>query len=364
MKVSEVGSLGALTQVSEQSNGGGSCNRPRVTFAVVAFRQEEFIREAIEGAFAQDYSPLEILLSDDCSPDKTYALMEELVASYRGPHKVLLNRNQNNLGIAGHINRVMEIAGGDLIVIAAGDDVSLPHRVSETVSEALNEPAAYSLFGDLEFFGDEVSGNERFRPDLSSHDLPQMIRVGGAKVAGPSHAWRREVFDVFGPLPSDAYSEDRVIPFRSALLGRVKWVPKVWARYRLHDSSISSTNRYTVDLSVYNKARLAPFLRTAATFRSFQLDLKTALRVGLISASDYEQYSRFVSAEAAQLSKYIRAWDSSYLDRVACAFSILVNPSPYTGDSGMHRAAIFASACFPFLDRLYHKLVRVPRFPK
>ena len=57
------------------------------------------MRAAIEGAFAQTYQPLEILLSDDCSPDGTYRVMQEMAAAYAGPHRVILNRNPKNLGI-------------------------------------------------------------------------------------------------------------------------------------------------------------------------------------------------------------------------------------------------------------------------
>jgi len=46
-------------------------DRPLVTFALVAYNQEQYIREAVEGAFAQTYEPLEIILSDDCSSDRT-----------------------------------------------------------------------------------------------------------------------------------------------------------------------------------------------------------------------------------------------------------------------------------------------------
>jgi len=42
-------------------------DRPLVTFALLAYNQEEFIREAVEGAFALTYEQLEIILSDDCS---------------------------------------------------------------------------------------------------------------------------------------------------------------------------------------------------------------------------------------------------------------------------------------------------------
>ena len=52
-------------------------DRPLVTFALFAYNQEEFIREAVEGAFAQTYEPLEIILSDDCSSDRTYEIIQE-----------------------------------------------------------------------------------------------------------------------------------------------------------------------------------------------------------------------------------------------------------------------------------------------
>ena len=83
-------------------------DRPLVSFAVIAYNQERFIREAIEGAFAQTYEPLEIILSDDCSPDRTFDIMQEMAAAYDGPHKVVLNRNEPNLGLVPHVNRILE----------------------------------------------------------------------------------------------------------------------------------------------------------------------------------------------------------------------------------------------------------------
>ena len=68
-------------------------NKPLVTFIVISYNQEAFIRDGVEGAFSQTYSPLEIVLSDDCSRDRTFEIMQELAAAYRGPHRVILNRN-------------------------------------------------------------------------------------------------------------------------------------------------------------------------------------------------------------------------------------------------------------------------------
>src|SRR5215470_19484540 len=105
-----------------------SPDKPLMTFAVAGFNQEAFIREAVEAAFAQTYSPLEIVLSDDCSKDKTFEIMCEMAKAYRGPHRIVLNRNPARRSIGGHINRIMEVSQGELVLAAAGDDISLPQR--------------------------------------------------------------------------------------------------------------------------------------------------------------------------------------------------------------------------------------------
>ena len=73
------------------TKAGSSPSPPLVTFALFAYNQEAFIREAVASALSQTYEPLEIILSDDCSTDRTFAIMQELadfiqvrIASRRG----------------------------------------------------------------------------------------------------------------------------------------------------------------------------------------------------------------------------------------------------------------------------------------
>jgi len=98
--------------------------RPLVTFALFAYNQEQYIRQAVEAALAQTYEPLEIIISDDCSSDSTFQVISDLAAGYTGPHTVVARRNANNLGLAAHISTVMEAVNGELVVVAAGDGVS------------------------------------------------------------------------------------------------------------------------------------------------------------------------------------------------------------------------------------------------
>lgn len=129
----------------------GTKDRPLVTFALFAYNQEQYIREAVEGAFAQTYTPLEIILSDDCSSDGTFAIIKEMSKAYIGNHYVKIVRHGKNLGLLNHLLLTARHASGCILVPAAGDDISYPNRV-QALSEALTRSqaiAAYSRHDEI-----------------------------------------------------------------------------------------------------------------------------------------------------------------------------------------------------------------------
>lgn len=106
----------------------------KVTLMLISYNQEDFIVEACLSALNQNSMPIEIILSDDCSTDSTYSLMEKVVSDYKGPHAVKLRKNESNLGLVAHINKVVSLCSGEYIVYAAGDDISVPDRVQRTMA--------------------------------------------------------------------------------------------------------------------------------------------------------------------------------------------------------------------------------------
>ena len=57
----------------------GSTEGPIVSFCVKCYNQERYIGEALEGAFAQTYRPLEIVISDDASTDLSWEIIQAAV---------------------------------------------------------------------------------------------------------------------------------------------------------------------------------------------------------------------------------------------------------------------------------------------
>lgn len=211
-----------------------------ITFALFAFNQEKYVREAVRAALAQDYTPLAIIISDDASTDGTFQIIEEEVAGYRGPHRIRLSRNEKNLGACAHVNRVVRMAETNFIVLAAGDDVSAPERTTVLAN-------AYRNAGTRNFY---VSSNaeimEREGRPTGRHiirgaapDNLEHHARGSAMPLGASEAFTKSLLDYFGDMHQHLVNEDFVMPMRAHLLGKVAYVDLPLIRYRVGAGSVS-----------------------------------------------------------------------------------------------------------------------------
>lgn len=211
-----------------------------VSLLLFAYNQERFIAEAVRGALSQTYRPLEIIISDDCSTDRTFEIIEQEVAGYRGPHEIRLNRNDQNLGFAAHVNRLTAMASGQLIGAAAGDDISLPLRI-EKLYEAYESSGrrAMSVFSNATVINEYGVTEGPYLKSLSPKHLQldwMAEHLSGA--LGCAHAWDRRVFELFGPLDENIIQEDIVISFRAALLGEVRFLDESLVLYRCHGTNL------------------------------------------------------------------------------------------------------------------------------
>lgn len=216
--------------------------RPLVTFALLAYNQEKFIREAVEGAFAQSYSPLEIIVSDDCSPDRTFEILQEMVKTYRGPHTIVLNRNPKNLGTGGNVNALMAKAKGEWIVVAAGDDISEPNRVEVLATHWVDHSkfigSLYSAALIINASGKVLFIDGEPPPDFKT--LEEAVWHDCCGIHGATHAWHRDVFWTFGPFKDNLIAEDRAFGLRSLTIGQVHYIEEPLVRYRTHDKNSHS----------------------------------------------------------------------------------------------------------------------------
>lgn len=288
-------------------------DRPLITFAVSAYNQVRYIRAAIEGAFNQTYSPLEIILSDDCSTDGSFAVMEEMASNYSGPHRIILNRNDRNLGFCGHINRMMELTRGELIVTAQGDDISMPER-AEFILKAweYSGRSVTSIYSDYSVI-DETgaqwdwvqSGKVHDGPlfEFQRGDLREFMAVMRPLVNGCTHAWSRCLFNHFGQLPERVRLEDFLLSFRSLAINSILYINRPLIKYRRHDqnNSFHASDGYLdwKSPSGYDAKRGATLEQLITAYDAAVHDIETLRQMG----SYHSQYLAGVEQEARRVQE-------------------------------------------------------------
>ena len=213
---------------------------PLASFSVCTYNQKEFIRDAVRGALAQTYSPLEILIYDDCSTDGTFEIVQEEVARYNGPNKIIARRNDKNLGSRLNHLATMHESTGEFILLADGDDVSHPDRTKRTVDAFLNKGVSVvtcnGIFVDatgrnaLKFWRDP---NGPF--DATIEELA--LQGSNAWTFGPGLGLSREMVSLFGLPPPGFESGDLILPFWGSLLNGCEFVAEPLVKYRVHDGN-------------------------------------------------------------------------------------------------------------------------------
>lgn len=104
---------------------------PSVTIVIPTFNEEVVIAEKIENTLHLDYPPdrLQILVCDDASEDRTV----EIVKSY-GWAGIELSQGTARSGKVGGLNRALQLATGEIFIIADADILSSPNALRELIA--------------------------------------------------------------------------------------------------------------------------------------------------------------------------------------------------------------------------------------
>jgi glycosyltransferase involved in cell wall biosynthesis len=304
---------------------------------VIAYNQARFVRHAVEAALAQTYSPLEVLLSDDCSTDGTFEIIQDVVSQYSGPHKVIVNRNDRNLGLSEHVNRIIALAQGELIIAADGDDLSGPQRAERCVEAWLNHGKPAALMSAIEFIDADgkISPNadewfSQFLPIKNETQRASLLRFcsrGSPRLISCSAAWTKEMFNAFGPMSPGLWYEDDVITVRAWLFDRIVFLQDVLVSYRQHESNLF--NRVKAHgTTAAARRRMEQLTRLQAerhreSLLSYVPDLEIAIRQQWITQALCDELRRRIDKQARFYEVIATWWNVAWTERLEMFLFVL-----------------------------------------
>ena len=219
-------------------------NLPTVSFLLLAYEHETFVADAVRSVLAQDYQPLEVILSDDASSDRTFEIIEKVAAAYDGPHTVVLNRNGENLGEPEHIGKLARSARGRILVTGHGDDLAMPQRTHRLV-ECLTQHDVSMVSSNAEMMDVEMNTLGLVSKITTSRNVSFDAMLGGwnSMMLGATLAFDRAVCERFPALTRRTLplgGWDHVGPFRAVLLKGMYYVAEPLIRYRQHGENLGA----------------------------------------------------------------------------------------------------------------------------
>lgn len=99
---------------------------PLISICMPAYRHEDHVGNAIESILGQTFGDFELLINDDCSPDRTF----EVIRSFKDS-RIHAVRNSHRSGPSITLNSAMRRARGRYLALCSSDDRWLPDKLAQ-----------------------------------------------------------------------------------------------------------------------------------------------------------------------------------------------------------------------------------------
>lgn len=211
---------------------------PKISVLMSVYNGSQYLHESVKSVLNQTSNNFEFIIIDDGSTDRSWEILKEFS---RQDSRIVLIKNEENVGLTKSLNKGLQVAQGEYIARQDADDISLPTRFAQQVTyldeskEAVLVSANYSYIDAQGSFINSLNLSDD--PDVTGWYLLFYNRIGAHGLA----MFRREAAIALGGyLESYRYSQDYEFWQRLRTLGKLKILPEILQLYRRsHSESIS-----------------------------------------------------------------------------------------------------------------------------
>jgi glycosyltransferase involved in cell wall biosynthesis len=203
----------------------GPSGRALVSVIMPCYNGERYLAEAIESALQQTYRPIEVIVVDDGSTDRSRDVAEGFGDRIR-------RADRAHSGIAGARNHGVALAGGEYLAFLDADDLWSRDKLERQVAVCEADPTVGIVIGDTEQFvspelEEQVRARLRFAAGSAAARMPGAVLI------------RRAEFDRVGSFRTELASGEFMDWFLRADALRVKSasIPGVVYRRRIHGAN-------------------------------------------------------------------------------------------------------------------------------
>jgi glycosyltransferase involved in cell wall biosynthesis len=216
---------------------------PLVSIVVPCYKLAHLLPQCVNSILEQDYKNFEVLIMDNCSPDRT----PEVAQSFSDP-RVKHIRNESNLGHVRNFNKGITLARGKYVWIISADDLLRSPSVLGRYVDVMerNATVGFVFCRAVELHGEKQGGIDRWADcgdqDCIWQDTTFFRRLIEADcIVMSSVLIRKECLNRVGEFPLDLpYSCDWYMWSMLAMHYGVAYLAEPMIFSRLHQDSLTT----------------------------------------------------------------------------------------------------------------------------
>ncbi len=227
--------------------------KPRISVIMPVYNAESFLMESVSSILDQTFSDFELLIGDDGCTDRSI----EIIRSFNDD-RIIVIRNEENLGIANTLNRLIDASRGEYIARQDSDDISLPKRLEKQIN-FLDKNQEIGICGtNFTIFGNKRK--QMFMP-LQDDDIKACMLVYNP-ICHPTVMIRKSCLTKY--YDQSLYpAEDYALWHELSKTSKLANLPDSLLNYRWHETNISTTKEKS-QIEIANSIRADIFHETLA----------------------------------------------------------------------------------------------------
>ncbi|MBP9135843.1 MAG: glycosyltransferase [Chitinophagales bacterium] len=119
-------------------------SNPLISVCIINYNQGRFFADALNSYLSQTYSPLELIVIDDCSTDNSVEIINNLLKEKNVKANFIVN--PVNWGICKNMNLAISLSKGKYFSVVASDDYFGPQRYERLINASKKSDENYKLF--------------------------------------------------------------------------------------------------------------------------------------------------------------------------------------------------------------------------
>ncbi len=221
----------------------------KVDVLMATYNGEKYLKEQIESILNQTYKNIQLIISDDCSTDKT----REILKQYEKNDKVKIFYQEKNLGYVKNFEFLLKNIENDLYMLSDQDDIWENEKIQKSVEKLENENLDL-VFGDLEVvdenlntiyksFDEYMKIDRKINKCIENYKLQYLYNC----ITGCTILSKKEFLNKIIPFPTDSkyMLHDFWIGLIVALYGKIGYIKETYIKYRQHGNNQVGTGKAT-----------------------------------------------------------------------------------------------------------------------